>query len=327
MTRKKKIWLYGGIGILVVATASYFILHRSPKQKFTYHEDEVVRDDFIETIVSTGTVAPENRLDIKPPVAGRMEKLLVTEGEHVKQGQVLAWVSSTERAAMLDSARAEGESSLKQWETYYKPTPIYAPINGVIILQNIWPGQSFATTDAILTMSDRLSVKAQVDETDIAKVTLGQDAEVALDAYPGQKIEAKVGHVAFDSKTVNSVTTYIVDVLPQKVPKTMLSGMTANVTFILKSIPDSLLIPNEAIQTEKGASCVRLKPAKEDDPLVCQPVTLGPTTEGQTVVTEGLTEGQKIMIPDLKPIGLKNMDASKNPFFNGQKPGGRGGPR
>jgi len=322
MTRKKKILMYTGIGILVVGVGSYALTHQTKKQKFTYHEDEVIRDDFTETIVSTGSVAPENRLDIKPPVAGRMEQLLVTEGQQVKQGQVLAWVSSTERAAMLDSARAEGEQSLKQWETYYKPTPIYAPINGVIILQNIWPGQSFGTTDAILTMSDRLSVKAQVDETDIAKISLGQDAEVALDAYPGQNIEAKVGHVAFDSKTVNSVTTYIVDVLPKKVPKTMLSGMTANVTFILKSIPDSLLIPNEAIQTEKGASCVRLKPAQEDAPPVCQPVTLGPSTEGQTVVTEGLTEGQKILIPDLKPIAAKAVDASKNPFMTGGSKGG-----
>ena len=145
---------------------------------------------------------------------------------------------------------------------------------------------------------------------------------VALDAYPGQKMEAKVGHVAFDAKSVNSVTTYIVDVLPKKVPKTMLSGMTANITFILKSIPNALLIPNEAIQTENGASCVRLKPSTEEAPPICQAVTLGPSTNGQTVVTDGLTEGQKIMIPDLKAIAAK-ADSSKNPFSNAPK--GRGG--
>ena len=325
MKRKLKIGLSFGVAVAALAIASYLILHRHPKLKFTYHEDEVIRSEFIETIVSTGSVAPENRLEIKPPVAGRMEKLLVTEGQHVQKGQVLAWVSSTERAAMLDSARAEGEASLLQWETYYKPTPIYAPINGVIILQNIWPGQSFSSTDSILTMSDRLSVKAQVDETDIAKITLGQYAEVSLDAYPGEKIEAKVGHIAFDSKTVNSVTTYIVDVLPKRVPKTMLSGMTANVTFILKSIPNSLLIPNEAIQTENNTSCVRLKTKEDGENPKCVPVTLGPTTNGQTVVLSGLSESQKILIPDLKPIGAKNPDAGRNPFMGGGPKSGRGG--
>jgi macrolide-specific efflux system membrane fusion protein len=318
MNRKQKTLVLVGLGVLAASGGTYAFLNRTKSQKFTFYDDVVVRSNFEQTIISTGSVAPENRLDIKPPVAGRMEKLLVAEGQHVKQGQVLAWVSSTERAAMLDSARSEGEASLKQWETFYKPTLIYSPINGVIILQNTWPGQTFSSTDSILTMSDRLSIKAQVDETDIAKITLGQSATVTLDAYPGQDIEAKVGHIAFDAKSVNSVTTYIVDVLPNQVPKTMLSGMTATVTFVLKSIPNALLISNDAVQTEEGKSCVKIKPEKEDQIPVCQPVTLGPSTDGKTVVLAGLTEGQKILIPDLKPINPK-MDASKNPFFNGPK--------
>jgi macrolide-specific efflux system membrane fusion protein len=321
--RMKKIGIYLGVLAVAIGGASYALTHRTKIQKITYHEDTVVKDDFTQTIVSTGAVAPENRLDIKPPVAGRMDQLLVVEGQQVKQGQVLAWVSSNERAAMLDSARAEGPESLKQWQTYYKATPIYAPIDGIIILQNIWPGQTFATTDAILTMSDRLTVKAQVDETDIAKIVLGQIAEITLDAYPNEKIAAKVVHTAFDAKTVNSVTTYIVDVLPTKVPRHMLSGMTANVTFILKSIPDALMIPNEAVQTENGITCVRVKPESPELPAKCVPVTLGPSTEGDTVVMNGLVEDQTILIPDLKPVPAKNADASKNPFMNSGPKGPR----
>jgi len=319
MTKTKKMIIWVPLVLVVMSIGGYELRRsRSVKQQ-AFHEDQVKRSDFIETILSTGAVAPENRLDIKPPVAGRMDELLVVEGQAVKKGQVLAWVSSTERAAMLDSARAEGEASLKQWETYYKATPIYAPIDGVIILQNIWPGQSFATTDAILTMSDRLTVKAQVDETDISKVKLGQKALITLDAYPGENIDAKVVHVAFDSKTVNSVTTYIVDVLPIKVPHHMLSGMTANVTFILNSVPHSLQIPNEALQSENDTLCVKIKSEREGDSPICKKVELGPSTDGYTVVRSGLTEGQTILIPDLKPIPQKNQDASsKNPLMGGR---------
>ena len=319
MNGMNKKWPYFAILFILIAGAAYALTHRQKEQKFTFHESTVEKDDFTATIVSTGTVAPENKLEIKPPVAGRMEELLVREGQHVKRGQIMAWISSTERAAMLDSARAEGEDSLKQWETFYKPTPIYAPINGVVIVQNIWPGQSFSTTDAILTMSDQLSVKAQVDETDIAKIKLKQDAMVTLDAYPGEETRAKVAHIAYNSTTVNSVTSYIVDVLPDKVPEHMLSGMTANVTFILESLPDSLLISNDAIQTENGATCVRVKATKEGEAPLCKPVILGPSTEGHTVVKEGLALGETILIADLKPIPGKNTDTGKNPFFNGPK--------
>jgi macrolide-specific efflux system membrane fusion protein len=51
---------------------------------------------------------PQNRLEIKPPIAGRAEEVLVNEGELVKAGQIIAWMSSTDRAALLDAARAQG---------------------------------------------------------------------------------------------------------------------------------------------------------------------------------------------------------------------------
>lgn len=310
---KNKKWAWTALVIFILSGGIYWITQKKEKPKTTYHEVQVKRTDFTDTILSTGSVAPENRLDIKSPVAGRIEKLLVQEGQHVKKGQILAWISSTERAAMLDSARAEGEKELSQWEGYYKPTPIYAPIDGVLILQNIWPGQSFLTSDAILTMSDRLTVKAQVDETDISKVKLGQSATILLDAYPDDKIEARVVHVAYDAKTINSVTTYIVDVLPKVVPKHMLSGMTANVTFILNQIKDSLMIPSEAISTENDQACVKLKPAHADDKPVCQKIEVGSANDTMTVVSSGLSENQIILVPDLKKLSPK-ADAASNPF-------------
>src|SRR3989339_238898 len=60
------------------------------------------------SIPSTGTVMPRNRVEIKPPVAGRIEDVLVNEGTHVRKGQIIAWISSNERAALLDAARTKG---------------------------------------------------------------------------------------------------------------------------------------------------------------------------------------------------------------------------
>src|SRR4051812_46219417 len=219
--------MIGAVGALIAGGVGYKV-YTAQSSKLSYRPAQIRKGEMKITILSTGVVQPENRVDIKPPIAGRVEKVLVNEGDVVKKGQVIAWMSSTERAALLDAASARGEDELKQWEEMYKPTPILAPIPGTIIARNVESGQTFTVSDAILSMSDRLTVKAQVDETDIAEIKLKQTASIVLDAYPRAQIEAVVDQIAYDAKTVNNVTTYVVDVLPTTTPKYMRSGMTAN---------------------------------------------------------------------------------------------------
>ena len=307
----------------IVLTAVLVFATRKKESKQTWHEAKVERTDFIEAVISTGTVSPENRLVIKPPVAGRVDTILVQEGQRVRRGELLAWVSTTERAALIDSARAEGPAALAQWENFYKATPIYAPINGMIILRALEPGQSFGSNDGILVMSDRLTIKTQVDETSISKVRLNQKAEVVLDAYPNEKLEATAVHIAFDAKTVNNVTGYVVDVLPKSAPPHMLSGMTANVKFILNRIDGALTLPNEALKTENAKPCVKIKTGDDPDATPCTPVRTGASNDTRTVVLEGLSESQSIWVQDLKPVEFKAGSAPKNPF----SPMGGGRPR
>jgi len=146
----------------------------------------------IQTLVSaTGTVLPRNRLEVKPPVGGRIESILVKEGERVAAGETLAWMSSTERAALLDAARGKGEEELQYFQDTYKPIPLISPINGEVIVATTQPGQTVTTNDAVVVISDRLIVRAQVDETDIGKIKVGQKAIISLDAYPDTIVAIK----------------------------------------------------------------------------------------------------------------------------------------
>ena len=160
---------------------------------------------------------------------------------------------------MMDAARSQGRAEIKKWEQLYRPTAVIAPMSGTIILRAVESGQTFTSTEAILVMSDRLTVKAQVDETDIAKIKLKQSAEITLDAYPTEKVKAVVDEIAFDAKPVNSVTTYVVDVLPENTPDFMRSGMTANVSFELESKDDVLIVPNEVIKIKNGTTSVLIE--------------------------------------------------------------------
>ena len=260
-----------------------------------YREVTVTRGDLEVTILSTGIVQPKNRLEIKPPVAGRADEVLVDEGQVVKKGQILAWMSSTERAALIDAARAKGPEEVKRWEENYRATPVLAPINGTVILRNVEAGQTFTSSDAVFVMSDLLTVKAQVDETDIAQVRLRQPAHIALDAYPDQPFLGRVDQIAYDAKTVNNVTTYEVDVLPEKTPAFMRSGMTANVSFVLSSLKDVLLLPGDAVKWRDGRSYVLFPAAKPKAAPVEKEIKIGQSDGKHVEVLEGVAEGKKLL--------------------------------
>ncbi len=307
MNRKQ--WIIVGLAVLI-AIVTWVVWKKTKGSTVTYHRVSVERGDLEATILSTGIVQPENRLEIKPPIAGRAEQVLTDEGDVVRKGQILLWMSSTERAAMLDAARARGAAELKKWEDFYKPTPVLAPLDGTIILRNVEPGQTFTGQDAILVMSDRLTVQAQVDETDIAQIHLNQKAEIVLDAYPKQTIPATVNKIAYDSKTVNNVTTYIVDVLPDKTPSFVRSGMTANVSFLIGAKKDVLILPSEAVRSKDGHAYALLA---SDGASTEREIKTGLTDGKRVEVASGLAEGDVVLVPQLKGVTRKS-EAPSSPF-------------
>jgi macrolide-specific efflux system membrane fusion protein len=269
----------------------------------------------IQSIISTtGTVLPKNRLEIKPPVPGRIESILVREGDKVKTGKVLAWMSSTERAALLDAAMGQGEEKLKYWQEAYKPIALLAPINAEVIVATIQPGQTVTTADAVVVLSDQLIVRAQVDETDIGKIKLEQNALVSLDAYPDTKIRAHVEHIYFESKTVNNVTIYEVDLDCAEIPPILRSGMNASIDFIVDSKENALLVPLEAVHKERDESFVLVEKNGDKEP-VRQVVKLGICDDKNAQVLSGLGAEDKIILKTKKFILPPVSNTGSNPFM------------
>lgn len=269
----------------------------------------------IQTFISTtGTVQPQNRLEIKPPISGRIEKIFVQEGDRVIIGQTLALMSSTERATLLDAARTQGKETLAYWQEVYKPTPLTAPINAAVIVRGVEPGQTVTSSDAVIVLSDRLIVQAQVDETDIGKVRLGQTAVISLDAYPETKVKATVDHIAYESKIVNNVTIYEVDILPEHVPQVFRSGMSTTIDIIEKSKENILLIPLEAVQRDEEGSFVLISPGSYKKPLKRR-VQLGISDEKNIEVLAGLEAEDTIIIETQKYLPATGKGSGSNPFM------------
>src|SRR5580693_1185372 len=115
--RKKK-WPIILILLLLIGGGAFYWFRQKGHHRrgdVTIERVEAKLGSIQDTVQATGEVLPLNRVAINAPVAGRINQLLVAEGDSVKAGQILAWMSSTDRAAILDAARAQGPDAFKKW--------------------------------------------------------------------------------------------------------------------------------------------------------------------------------------------------------------------
>ena len=296
--------------LLLIATLT--ISSCSGKEEEVLQKVKVERGTIKAQIQSTGIVEPRNRLEIKPPLAGRVDRIMVVEGQNVRKGQIIAYMSSSDRAALLDAARAKGEEEVKHWEDVYKPTPIIAPLNGFVIQKAIEPGQTVTAADPIIVMADHLIVKAQVDETDLASISLGQKVNIVLDAYSDKQISGKVEHIAYESTIVNNVTIYDVDVIPNRVPSFFRAGMSATVNFILGEKSDILVLPLNAVKKMGDKTYVFVEEKEKTKSVQIQ---TGMEDNLNIEIINGLSATDEVVIPTAKMLeSLQSRSGRRGPI-------------
>ena len=270
---------------------------------------------FSSSVSTTGAVEPQTRVKIQSSVGGRIEDILVEEGQLVKKGEVLAMLSSTERAALLDAAKLQGKSEQSYWQKVYKETAVIAPMAGQVIVRSVDPGKTVTTSDSLFVLSDRLLVKAFVDETDIGRVKVGQKAVIGLDAYPEIRVNGVVGHIYYESHLQNNVNIYNVDVIPERIPDVFRSGMSANIEIIVQEKQNALLVPVAAVQSRRGKTVVlqRRGSGKEDE-VRFKTVQTGLQDERHIEILEGLKDNAVVLLPDTSFV-LPGKKGGSNPFM------------
>jgi macrolide-specific efflux system membrane fusion protein len=156
-----------------------------------------------------------------------------------------------------------------------------------------------------------------VDETDIARIKVDQKANVILDAYASDRVDAIVTSIAYDATQVNNVTTYLVDVTPMTAPEYMRSGMTANVYFQVESKENILVIPTTAIEFENKQAFV-LK--SENGEKLRIAIEVGITDGKLTEVKAGLNENDSVLV---QQINFGEDKKTINPFMPSRNRKGR----
>jgi HlyD family secretion protein len=225
--------------------------------------------------------------------------------------------TSAAQSASMKASIAQAVAALSMAETNLRYTKIVSPVDGTVISRNVDVGQTVAAsfqTPTLFTIAQdltKMQIDANVDESDIGRIKLGQDVDFMVDAYPEVTFKGKVSQVRSAPITVQNVVTYDVVVKVDNPELKLLPGMTANVTLIISVKKDVLKVPNAAlrfrpVEKEKSAGGKKGQTvyiAENDKPKRVS-VTAG-TSDGTVteIVSVEIKEGQEVI---LEALGAKD---------------------
>lgn len=306
------------IAVLIAAVAGGLYYSFSKKEKSEEKKYARVKAEYgyiSEFVETTGQVEPLNRVEILPPSSGRIEKIFIEEGANVKAGDVLALMSSQDRVAILDSARAIGEKEYETWQDAYKPIKIIAPISGRVILRNIVEGQTVGASTVLFAMSDMLITVASVDESDIGKIKTGQTAMVTLDAYPEKTVRGRVFQILDEGKSSNNVIIYKAKIRLENIPYFFKSQMTANIKIQISSGKKALLLDTQAVNYSKDGKPYVIKSFDRKKNPVETYINTGKEYEGKTEIKSGLEDGEEVFMEVKAYRAQDKSDSASSPFM------------
>src|SRR5688572_4695116 len=211
----------------------------------------------------------------------------------------------TQREARAEHARAVATLDLARVERSF--TIIRAPISGTISSVATQEGETVAAglnAPTFVTIVDltRLQVHAYVDEVDIGKVSLGQEASFAVDAYPSRDFGGRVAAIYPTAIIQDNVVKYIValDIADDSVGL-LRPEMTASVRIALES-RSVLAIPARAIRRDGGQNVVTVLGAEGEE---LRPVRVGWRDGSWIEIVNGLKAGERVVLDPPAPIGEK----------------------
>jgi len=165
-----------------------------------------------------------------------------------------AYVRAEAGQARAEAAVSQAQATLDAIETDLSKAVIRSPINGIVLVRSVEPGQTVAASlqaPVLFTLAEdltKMQLQVDVDEADVGQVKKGQEATFAVDAYPDRRFPARIDQVRYGSQTVQGVVTYeaILDV--DNADLSLRPGMTATADIVVKELTDVVLVPNAALR-------------------------------------------------------------------------------
>ncbi|MBQ5832590.1 MAG: efflux RND transporter periplasmic adaptor subunit [Selenomonadales bacterium] len=297
----------------------------------------VERGDVMTEVSATGALSAVRSIEISSKVTGRITEMRVEENQHVQAGEVLAVLDSRalqqtleqlrvkmdvaqanyKRAEelveiggysiqQLDTARENYEVARTNYESKLADLGDYTittPISGIVIGKPLEEGQTvvqgISAAQVMMKIADltEMQIEADVDETDIGKVKVGQNVTFTIDTYSGKTFTGTVTKISNQSTTTNNVIYYTVYVAVHPTNYDLKPDMTARLVINTNERHNVLYLPNEAVKVVNGQATVQVL---EKGKQVTKNVTTGLSGEMSTEIVDGLSEGDEVVLPTKK---------------------------
>lgn len=214
----------------------------------------------------------------------------------------------------------QAQLNLEQAQAQLDGARLTAPFAGLIAAVNVQEGVQPSVGTAAFTLVDdsQFYVDVTVDEIDIGKISLGQTAEVTLDAYPNSVISGTIESIAPGALNIGGIISYRLRVrlsAPAAAPLTtsppaggteggdenggtIRDGMTASVVILTDTIEDVLLAPNWAIRSDQanGETFLYSYVLRSDGVPERRTITRGQYDETSIEILSGLQAGDTVAL-------------------------------
>ena len=160
------------------------------------------------------------------------------------------------------AALKQAEATLKRARINLAYATIYAPIDGVVIDRKVNVGQTVAasfSSPTLYTIANdlrRMQVQATVDESDIGRISIGQEAGFTVDAYPDEQFTGIVSQIRLAPVSIQNVVNYTVVIDVDNDRLKLMPGMTANVKILVGSVKSVKRVSNLALRFQPPGELV-----------------------------------------------------------------------
>lgn len=224
--------------------------------------------------------------------------------EQVEQSLDKAKEKSESRVWALPLSVKMVELQLDQAQAELDKAIITASFDGVVAAVYIKEGQqlsamTYANPAISLIDPSEIKMNGVIDEIDVPKVKLGQEAIVILDALPDKEVKGRITFISPESTTEMGVVFYKTTITLENPDEELKDGMSATAEIIIEQHNDVLLIPNRAIQGSWENPFVEVV---TDEQIEKRQISIGLSDGIYTEVLSGLEEGEEVILPQASQL-------------------------
>ena len=192
-----------------------------------------------------------------------------------------------------ETSRDNAFDNVKAAQRAFQDSIITSPISGLITKSDFLPGMVVSPADVMVQVVDFTTsvFAADIDESDVAKVTVGQKAEVTLNAYGDKIFPGIVSEVTTKTKNAsNGATVVTVKIALSDSSIQKIAGLNGQASIIIAERVNTLSVPAESLQNGNTVLVQTLQGLKQ------QKIETGLQTDTDVEVNSGLNEGDKVVI-------------------------------